>query len=82
MGRQHSKRRSMVIRQKQKRRAKLAQLRKLYKEGKKDKGKILEKVFKIAPMLSKEEFLKPTKEEKVSEDNKPSDSEGKDSDKK
>ena len=31
---------------------------------------------------SKEEFLKPTKEEKVSEDNKPSDSEGKDSDKK
>ena len=66
MGRQHSKRRSMKIKQAQKRRAKLAKLRKLYKEGKKDKDKILEKVFKIAPWLTKEEFLTSVKVAKKS----------------
>ena len=51
----------MKIKQAQKRRTKLAKLRQLYNEGKKDKDKILEKVFKIAPWLNKEEFLKPIK---------------------
>ncbi len=64
MGRLHSKRRSMQIKQAQKRRAKLAKLRKMYTEGKKDKDKILEKVFKIAPWLSKKEFISSIKKEK------------------
>ena len=70
MGRQHSKRRSMKIKQAQKRRGKLAKLRQLYKEGKKDKDKILEKVFKIAPWLNKEEFLKPSQASKNASEDK------------
>jgi len=65
MGRQHAKRRSMKISQAQKRRKKLGKLRRAY--GKTDsetkKEQILEKVFKIAPWLSKEKFLEPLQKE-------------------
>jgi len=65
MGRQHSKRRSMKIRQKQKRSKKLSRLREEY--GKASTGKkeqILKKVFKLAPWLTKEKFLEPVKNKK------------------
>lgn len=63
MGKEDPKRRSMKIRQAQKRAKKLAKLRQLYIKttDKKEKEKILEKVFKIAPWLTEEEFLKPLK---------------------
>lgn len=63
MGRSHSKRRKMTIRIKQKRRKKLAKLRQAYIEAKnkEEKEKVLEKVFQIAPWLTKEEFLSPLK---------------------
>ncbi len=53
----------MKIRQAQKRRAKLAKLRKEYNEAsfEGDKEKIWDKVFKIAPWLSKGVFLSPVK---------------------
>lgn len=66
MGRENKKRRSMKIKQAQKRRVKLGKLRQLYQEGKKDKEKILEKVNKIAPWLSEEEFLKSIEKTKAS----------------
>lgn len=60
MGREDPKRRSMKIKQAQKRAKKLAKLRQLYLRAKteQEKEKVLEKVFKIAPWLSREEFLK------------------------
>ena len=71
MGRCRPKRRSMVIKQNQKRRVKLGKLRQKYVKTNSDmeKEKILEKVFKIASWLTKEKFLasvkkKPKKEEK------------------
>jgi hypothetical protein len=75
MGRERKKRRTMKIRQAQKRRAKLARLRKKYQAAvmDSDKERILEKVFKIAPYLSKEEFLKPIKEKKEMEKEKKAD---------
>ena len=63
MGRQHKKRRSMIIKIKKKRQTKLKKLRQQYAEGKKDKDRILEKAAKIAPCLTKEEFLEPVKKE-------------------
>ena len=67
MGRQHSKRRSMVIRIKRKRRIKLGLLRGKYQKADfdSDREKIWEKVLKIAPWLTKEEFLKPINEKKT-----------------
>ena len=57
----------MKIRQKQKRRAKLAKLRKKYTEAdfEGDKEKIWEKVLKIAPWLNKKEFLGVIKKSKT-----------------
>ena len=61
MGKEDPKRRSLKIKKAQKRAKKLARLRQLYAQAKteQEKEKILEKLFKIAPWLSKEEFLKP-----------------------
>lgn len=61
MGKEDPKRRSLKIKQAQKRGKKLAKLRQLYLEAKtsQEKEKIWEKVFKIAPWLSEEEFLRP-----------------------
>ncbi|MFC1710982.1 DUF6800 family protein [Patescibacteria group bacterium] len=69
MGRDHSKKRQMTIRQKQKRRQKLAKLRSVYvkSDSSSKKEQILEKVLKIAPKLSPEEFLKSLKPEKTEE---------------
>ena len=63
MGRTSPKRRKLTIKQQQKRQKKLAKLRRLYLKASssKEKEKILIKVFKLAPWLSKEEFLKPAK---------------------
>jgi len=63
MGKVNPKRRSFEIKKKQKRRKKLAKLRKKYSQAKTEveKQKILEKVNRLAPYLSKEEFLKPLK---------------------
>ncbi len=59
MGREHKKRRSMKIKQAQLRKSKLAKLRKKYLEAgmESDKDSIWEKAAKIAPWLTKEEFL-------------------------
>ena len=59
------KRRRFLIRKKQNRREKLRKLRTKYVEAKTktDKDKVLEKVFKIAPHLTKKEFLEPIKKE-------------------
>lgn len=56
----------MKIRQKQKRSRKLKKLRQAYDESNKvtEKNQILDKVAKIAPWLSKEEFLAPLKNKK------------------
>jgi len=61
MGKEDPKRRSLKIKKAQKRAKKLARLRRLYTEAKtrEEKEKVLEKVTKIAPWLSEEEFLKP-----------------------
>jgi hypothetical protein len=73
MGREHKKRRSMKIKQAQLRKSKLAKLRSKYLEAgmESDKDSIWEKAAKIAPWLTKAEFLtsvktakKPAKEEK------------------
>ena len=63
MGREHKKRRRMVIRQKQNRQAKLKKLRSAYAEAKTSskKDQILAKLAKTAPWLSQEEFLAPLK---------------------
>lgn len=63
MGKEDPKRRSLKIKQAQKRGKKLAKLRQLYLEAKtnQEKEQIWEKVFKIAPWLSEEEFLRPLK---------------------
>ena len=68
MGKQRLKKRRMKIRQKQKRQQKLAKLRQEYAAAKNDrqKEKALKKVFKIAPWLTKESFLKPIKNKKKS----------------
>ncbi len=52
-----------LIRKKRKRRKKLAQLRKKYLLAKTEaeRNKILEKVARLAPWLSKDEFLAPLK---------------------
>ena len=56
--------RPKYIRRKRKRREKLRKLREKYKLAKtqNEKDKILEKVWKIAPWISKEEFLSPLKQ--------------------
>ena len=61
MGREHKKRRRMVIRQSQKRKLKLKKLRQAYvrTEDNAKKEQLLAKVFKLAPWLTKEEFLQP-----------------------
>jgi len=61
MGRHRVKHRSSQIKIKQKRKVKLAKLRDGYALAKtrEAKDKALEKVQKIAPWLSKEEFLTP-----------------------
>jgi hypothetical protein len=63
MSRKHSKRRRMVIRQKQNRQAKLKKLRADYAKAAttSKKDQILTKVVKIAPWLTEEEFLAPLK---------------------
>lgn len=72
MGREHKKRRSMKIGQAQKRKTKLLILRKKYFEANmdSDKERVWQKVFKLAPWLTKEEFLKPgkPKEEEIEEE--------------
>lgn len=60
----------MKIRQAQKRRAKLAKLRLLLLKGILSKEKVMEKVFKIAPWLSEEEFLKTKPNLKEAEEKK------------
>jgi len=67
MGREHKKRRSMKIKQAQVRHAKLKKLRKKYVLAKNESEKelIWEKVSKVAPWLTKEEFLKAVKDNKV-----------------
>jgi len=64
MGKKDPKRRSLKIKQTQKRAKKLARLRQLYAKAKteQEKEKVLENLFKIAPWLSKEEFLKPLRQ--------------------
>jgi len=59
MGKISSKRRSMVLSQKRQRRAKLKKLRQAYQAAKlgTEKERLLVKVNKIAPWLSKEEFV-------------------------
>jgi len=54
------KRRKFEIRKKQKRRKKLKKLREKYLEAKtkEEKGKIIEKIRKIAPHIVRKEFLK------------------------
>lgn len=63
MGREHRKRRRMVIRQKQNRSAKLKKLRADYAKADttSKKDQILAKVAKVAPWLSEEDFLAPLK---------------------
>jgi hypothetical protein len=65
MGREHKKRRRMKIRQKQKRQKKLAKLREKYLAANMDseRKEVLEKVYKIAPWLTKEKFLEPIKDQ-------------------
>jgi len=52
------------LRQRRNRKQKLKKLREKFvlAKTKEEKEKILEKVFKIAPRLTEEEFLKPIKE--------------------
>lgn len=59
-----SKRRKFQIRAKNKRKKELKKLRSQYLKAKtnSEKEKILEKVSRISPLLSKEEFLKSLKE--------------------
>ncbi|MBU0619192.1 hypothetical protein KKD62_03070 [Patescibacteria group bacterium] len=59
MGKVSSKRRSMVLHQKRQRRDKLKKLRQAYQAAKSEteKERLLIKVNKIAPWLSKEEFI-------------------------
>jgi len=61
MSKVRPKRRRFEIKKRQERRKKLAKLRELYSKtkSKKEREKILEKVAKIAPYLSEEEFLAP-----------------------
>lgn len=63
MAKVSSKRRSFQIQQKHKRKIKLKKLRLNYLKAKtaSEKKKILEKAICISPLLTKEEFLKPTK---------------------
>lgn len=58
MGRQHKNRRSSKIRINKKRKEKLGKLRKKYLEARfdLDKEKILNKILKLVPWLTKEEF--------------------------
>lgn len=65
MSRIDSKKRKIHLRTREKRKAKLAKLRERYSKAKmeSDKEKVLEKVRKIAPWLSKEEFLAPLNEQ-------------------
>lgn len=55
------KKRSMKIKIKLRKQSKLAKLRRKYAEAKysQEKEKILEKVFRLTPWLSKNEFLTP-----------------------
>ncbi len=64
MSRISSTRRAMQIKIKQKRKKKLAGLRQKYLKASfsQDKNKILKKVQKLAPWLTKEGFLAPIKE--------------------
>lgn len=66
MGKVASKRRSLKIKQRQKRKKELARLREKYSQskGKSDKEKALEKLSKLAPYLAKEDFLAPLKSSK------------------
>lgn len=59
-------RRRFKIRKKQKRQKKLKKLRELYQRAKSKavKDKILEKVSKIVPCLTEEEFLAPLEKRK------------------
>lgn len=63
------KRRSFEIKKKQKRSKKLKKLRLAFIESKTKQTKqaVLEKVFKIAPHISEQEFLDSLKQEKESE---------------
>ncbi|MCD6284055.1 hypothetical protein J7J12_02245 [bacterium] len=61
--------RPKYIRKKRKRKEKLRKLREKYKLAKTqdEKDKILEKVWKIAPWISREEFLNSIKQEEKEE---------------
>lgn len=61
MSRINPKKRKIHLRIREKRKAKLAKLREKYSKVKmeSDKKKILEKVHKLAPWASEEEFLAP-----------------------
>lgn len=65
MGRSNPKRRKMKIQQKQKRQEKLGKLRQEYVKNasKTARKRILDKVYKLAPWLTKEQFLEPVKKE-------------------
>jgi hypothetical protein len=68
MGRYRAKRRKSQINARQGRKIKLASLREAFSNAQSadDKAKIMEKVGKISPWLSKEEFLTPGKSKSVS----------------
>ncbi len=59
MGKVYDKKRRMVLRQRQQRRAKLQKLKKLYLEAKTEaeKARIIEKVSRLAPHLSAQAYL-------------------------
>jgi uncharacterized protein with von Willebrand factor type A (vWA) domain len=63
MGRIASKRRSFKIKKKQKHQKELAKLRKAYTKARTEdeRKKVLEKLTRLAPYLSKKEFLIPFK---------------------
>lgn len=67
MSKLNSKRKAFKIKKNHKRSKKLFKLRQKYQKAKSkgEKDKVLEKVFKVSPWLSEEEFLSSIKESKA-----------------
>lgn len=61
MGREHQKKRRMSIRQNQKRKEKLSKLRVKYvkADNQSEKDQVWEKVHKLSPEITRDEFEKP-----------------------
>lgn len=68
MSKLNSKRRAFKIKKNHRRSKKLFKLRQKYQKAKTkgERQRVLEKVFKIAPWLSEEEFLSSVKQTKTS----------------